>query len=129
MSCILVIGDDPELSRFLVTVLVQAGHDVRATNGRCGLEHAVTWPADIVITEMIMPHTDGIEIVVGLRRDAPDVRIIATCGESLTSTGLLADALLFGAHQVIEKPFSSRRLLDVVSEAVAGLPPPPEKTA
>ena len=124
MSRILVIDDDPHVSRLLVTVLERAGHEVRClTDGKRALEHLAAWPASVLITDMLMPGIDGIEIIMAIARDYPDVRIIAISGGN--ASDVLADALLFGAHQVIEKPFGPRRLLDVVGQALGSPPTPP----
>ena len=123
MSRILVIDDDPQVCRLLVTVLEQAGHEVRCiADGKRGLEHLAAWPASVVITDMLMPGTDGIEIIMAIARDHPDVRIIAISGGNDSASDVLGDALLLGAHQVIEKPFGPRRLLDVIGKAL-GSPP------
>lgn len=120
MARILVI-DDEELVRFtLKKALEKAGHEVvEAANGNDGIEVYKQSPVDLVITDIIMPQKEGVETIVELRRDHPDVKIIAISGGGRTgTTDYLELAKEFGARHVLKKPFGRQELLDAVQETL-----------
>ena len=85
MARILVI-DDEELARFtLREILEAAGHEVvEAANGNEGTAFQRANPCDIVITDMIMPEKEGLETIVELKGEYPDLKIIAISGGGRT---------------------------------------------
>lgn len=120
MARILVI-DDEELMRFtLKQTLQKAGHEVvEAVNGNDGIAVFKQSPVDLIITDIIMPQKEGIETIVELRRDYPDVKIIAISGGGRTgTTNYLKLAQRFGARQVLRKPFGRQELLEAVQETL-----------
>ena len=120
MARILVI-DDEELVRFtLRQILQKAGHEVvEATNGKNGIEVFKQSPVDLIITDIIMPQKEGIETIVELRRDYPDVGIIAISGGGRTrTTNYLELAQTFGARHILRKPFGRHELLDAVQDVL-----------
>ena len=100
-------------------ILERAGHNVRvAADGDMGISLYRAEPADLVITDLIMPEKEGIETIQELREDFPEVRILAVSGGGMVDpNGPLSDAELFGADASLAKPFS----VDELREAVAGL--------
>ncbi len=120
MARILVI-DDEELVRFtLKQALEKAGHEVvEAADGNDGIAVCRRSPVDLIITDIIMPEKEGIETIVELRRDDPDVKIIAISGGGRIGTkDYLELAQRFGARQVLRKPFGRQELLDAVQETL-----------
>lgn len=78
MASILVIDDDLALRVPLAKVLLRAGHQVVTTsNGKEATAIMRQAPADVVITDILMPEKDGLETIMGLHREFPGVRIIA----------------------------------------------------
>jgi len=76
MATILVIEDDREVREYLVEVLSRAGHSVSAAgNGHEGVALFRDHPAQVVITDIIMPEKDGIETILDLRRNHPDLKV------------------------------------------------------
>ena len=77
-----LVADDEDMVRMVVKqTLAKAGIDViEASNGREALEMQANDPADVVITDIIMPEQEGIETIVQLRKDYPDLPIIAMSG-------------------------------------------------
>lgn len=67
--------------------------------------------ADLVITDLVMPEKDGIEIVMELRKTQPDLPIIAMSGQSSHSPLYLGMAKNRGAQRTLAKPFSIETLL------------------
>jgi diguanylate cyclase (GGDEF)-like protein len=109
---LLVVDDDPFIARLLEIELSSAGYDVRVANdGQQALELVRREPPDLVITDVMMPHVDGFELI-RLLRDDP-----STAGVSviiLTARGLSADKLegfAIGADDYIVKPFDTPELL------------------
>ena|SRR5947208_16513251 len=81
MAEILVIDDEPRMRRLIARILNGAGHEVHeAGNGRDGIAlfHRVH-PA-FVITDIVMPDMEGIEMIRELRRQAPTIPILAISG-------------------------------------------------
>ena len=81
MARILLIDDDPMVMRTVRKMLEHAGHEVvEARNGREGEAAYDRAPADLVITDILMPEQEGIETIINLRRRHPAVRLLAMSG-------------------------------------------------
>jgi DNA-binding response OmpR family regulator len=120
---LLLIDDDPALREVLAIALVEAGHTlVEAEDGRQGASFFRAAPADLVITDLVMPDREGLETIAALRRDWPALPIIAMSGGALRSPLYLAMAAKLGASRTLAKPFAPSVLLRVIDELLA--PPP-----
>jgi two-component system chemotaxis response regulator CheY len=119
---ILVIDDDPLVRRTIERILHKKGYRVYlAADGSQGLQAFQHLRPDLVITDIVMPLTDGLETIRSLRTWVPDARIIAISGGNRSSKGdLLAQALSLGAGAVIAKPFAPDELLFKVSQNLQG---------
>jgi DNA-binding response OmpR family regulator len=114
MADILVIDDEDALRRLLARILTTAGHTVRqARDGREGLIQFRNRRPDLVITDIVMPDQEGIETIIELRRDAPDVPILAISGGGGGVYLRLAEGV--GATEALAKPFSADDLLAAVA--------------
>jgi len=114
MARILVIDDQESMRTVLRLVLRGAGHEVlEASNGRLGLELYREQSADLIITDILMPEMNGLELMLELTRSFLNVKVIAMTGE-LESTGTLDKAKLLGARQTFQKPFDMNELLRAV---------------
>ena len=81
MKRILVVDDEDEIRMMLRQILEMEGYEVSdAANGRMAVNLFRNDPTDLIITDIIMPEKDGIETITELRRDYPDVKIIAITG-------------------------------------------------
>src|SRR5262249_25712910 len=99
MARILVIDDETQIRVLLQRVLESEGHEVFDTrDGREALTIAESQPLDLVITDIMMPDTDGIEVITTLRRSLPGIKILAISGGGLMRDRALAVAHLLGAH-------------------------------
>jgi len=116
----IVIDDDPGIRRAVAAHLRGAGHVVElAASGREALDLLKAAPADLVITDINMPDMDGIEVIMALRDQSPDVPIIAISGGGLFPPDLLlANAELLGVVESLVKPFEASELLGAVSRAL-----------
>jgi len=121
MACILIIDDEDALRRIIRDALEKQDHDViEARNGTSALELFEQHPADLVITDIMMPESDGIETIIALRRKEPGIPIIAISGGGrVGDTNYLTLAEKLGATQVLTKPFRRQQLVDAVRESLA----------
>lgn len=101
-------------------ILVAAGYDVsEAGDGHEGIEIYRHKPLDLVLTDMIMPNTEGVETILQLKQEFPDVRIVAMSGGGRMGAGAFLNlAGKFGARDTLEKPFSKDRLLATVEQVL-----------
>ena len=81
MARILVIDDDDRIRGMVLEMLSESGHEVgEASNGQEGLDQFRQTPTDLVITDILMPEKDGLEIIQILKKENPEVKIIAVSG-------------------------------------------------
>lgn len=122
MARILVIDDDSQFREMLCMALEDAGYEVEeACDGEEGLRRYEARPADLIITDIIMPNKEGLEMILDLQRDNGQARIIAVSGGSRQLDGAMAleCARAFGAMHVFSKPFEIETLLATVREVLA----------
>lgn len=122
MARILIIDDDHAVRTVLRLTLVLSGHAVtEAPNGREGLAVLDRGDShDLVITDIIMPDFDGLELLLELRRRGSPVKIIAMSGGSRASAAdHLHKARLLGAQRVLAKPFTREILLLTIREVLS----------
>jgi CheY-like chemotaxis protein len=122
MARILVIDDEPQIRIVIEAHLLRDGHIVDlAKNGREGLKLAGLNVYDLVITDIIMPEQDGLEVVTELRKIIPRVMIIVMSGGAagLDIPYLLNMARLMGADRVLSKPLDFTKLQNTVKEVLA----------
>ncbi|MDP6776538.1 MAG: response regulator [Candidatus Latescibacteria bacterium] len=114
MARILVIDDDQTVRGVLRKALAGAGHEVvEAPGGQAGIELYRQAPADLVITDLFMPETDGLTVIEEVRKLNPETRIVSiTAGEG--DDCALAREL--GAERTFVKPFSIPDILRTVEE-------------
>ena len=109
---ILVVDEDHLLRPMIVAVLEAAGYEVReAGDGNAALRSAAKQKPDAVLTEMVLPGTNGLQLVQALRKSGPDIKIIAMSGSSRADTYLLV-ARSLGANAALRKPLWGEDLLD-----------------
>ena len=120
MARILVIDDDEQVLDMLYESLTLEGYDVlRASNGEQGLRLYREGHVDLIITDLIMPEKEGIETIIELRQDFPDVKIIAISGGGRTGTkDYLHMAKIFGVQRTFTKPVAREQLLDSIRELI-----------
>ena len=106
---ILVVDDEPQLTRVLRTGLKSRGYDVlAAADGLAGLETFKTWKPDLVIADLAMPNMDGLELCRQLRAISQvPIIILSAKGEEKVKV----EALDIGADDFVTKPFGIDELL------------------
>lgn len=120
-QAIVLIDDDDNVREMLEVALRGAGYAVStAREGDEGLEVCQQANPDLVITDILMPNKEGIETILDLRRERPDVKIIAISGgDRAGGTSFLEMAAKLGADRVLQKPFRPTVLLAAVAELLA----------
>src|SRR5688500_16349846 len=113
---ILIVEDDATLRRLLHRALENAGYVViSVTDGRPAMREIAERRFDLVVTDIYMPGTDGIDLVMHLRQVAPQLPVIAmSAGYRGHSDAMLDVVRHLGVRQTLEKPFSLQLLLDAV---------------
>lgn len=119
MAYILVIEDDAPLRALMATLLRLEGHIVsEAADGNEGLARQLDFPADLVITDIVMPEKDGLETITALGKMMPGTPIIAVSGAEHHVLYLRMTEIL-GARRTLKKPFVRTEFLGAVAEALA----------
>jgi two-component system KDP operon response regulator KdpE len=115
-SRVLVVGDEPQIAHALRSVLSTEGYHVRTVDkGRAALASFNEWRPELVITDLLMAHMDGIELCRRIR-SASNVPIIVLSAES--QEGSKVAALDSGADDYIVKPFGTDELLARIRAAL-----------
>lgn len=124
MASILVIDDNDAFRTTICLWLKHHGYEVaQAANGKEGMRLLENSIPDVIITDILMPEQDGLETIQAVRKQSPNLKIIAMSGGMLDGrVDFLPLAAKFGADQVMHKPFSGSELL-LVLEKILGTPP------
>ena len=121
MARILIIDDNREVLGTYRRMLEHAGYEVVvAADGKEGIKTFREELLDLVITDIIMPEKEGLETIRELKRDFPDVKIIAISGGgSAEPEDYLKIAKQFGAMCTLTKPIEREALLETVQECLS----------
>ena len=108
-SRVLVVDDEPQITRVLKTVLSSQGYQVRtAAEGESAFSSFKEWSPELVITDLYMPHMDGVELCRRIREvSAVPILVLSVKGEERTKV----EALDSGADDYVTKPFGIDELL------------------
>ena len=118
MATILIIDDEEIIRVLLRSALEAAGYEVtEASNGHEGLERYRQRPTDLVITDILMPEMNGLDMLLELTREFLHAKVIAISGAG-GEKNVLNIAKLLGARQTFQKPFSIPHLLGAVRFAL-----------
>lgn len=117
--CVLVVDDEPALRRFVARILVEEGYVVlEAGNGAEAIERvsATGSTIDVVVSDIVMPGINGIELIRRLAEIHPDLPVVLMSGYG---TAQLTDRGITTACAVLAKPFSRERLVDEVKRCLS----------
>ena len=108
MAKILLVDDEKQLRSMLRTVLETEGHQVEeAVDGKDAIASYGSRPADLVVTDIVMPGQEGIETIMQFREKYPEVKILAMSGGGRNGwQSYLELAKKLGAARTLAKPFS-----------------------
>ncbi|MFY4727446.1 response regulator [Nitrospira sp. BLG_2] len=118
MPSVLVVDDQDQVRQLIRETLEQAGYEVEeASDGKESLDRYRVRSTDVVIMDILMPDQDGLETIMTLRQEFPDIRIIAMTGGSDTVgiPNFFDFAKMLGARRALQKPFELKVLLDAVA--------------
>jgi len=118
MKRILLIDDDEKIREVFERFLKKHGYAVDcAEDGKVGLRMLEDEPPDLVITDIMMPDTDGLEVVLSMREKYPDIPVIAISGGmTIAPMDFLPMVKKFGAVKGFYKPVELDDLLEGVRE-------------
>jgi two-component system, OmpR family, KDP operon response regulator KdpE len=123
---ILVVDDEPQITRVLKTSLSSQGYSIRtASDGKRALQEMKSWSPDLVITDLRMPNMDGLELCRAIRTESRvPIIVLSVKGEET----IKVESLDAGADDYVTKPFNMNELLARVRAALrrAAVPIEPE---
>src|SRR5690348_407837 len=124
LPTVLVADDDRSIRTVLTQALGRSGYQVRTTGNAATLWRWVEdGEGDLVITDVVMPDENGLELIPRIRKIRPDLRVVVMSAQSTLMTAVKATQR--GAFEYLPKPFDLQELLAVVSRALAAPPEQP----
>lgn len=122
MADILVVDDDAQMRKLMRLLLQEAGHHVaEAGNGVAALRYLQEHTVELMVTNVVMPDMDGLELILKARKADPGLRILAVSGAGEGGPTLYLDlAERFGADAVLFKSFQPEQLVAEVKRMVGG---------
>ncbi len=118
MSTVLIVDDDYEWRMLIHRLLQNSGYDViEAKNGKNALKLLENNNIDLVLTDILMPIMDGVELIRELSQRHPGMPVIAMT--SNIEMPYLNIAVKLGATNCLQKPFNRNHLLEMINEALA----------
>lgn len=123
-QCILVVDDEADVRELVCRMLEKEGYKaVPAEGGRQALEQLASLKPDLVITDVVMPEVDGLEVLLKLRSLAPLAGALVMSGGGRSAPEIhLENARRLGASGVLRKPFTKTEMLDAVHQVLAHRP-------
>jgi YesN/AraC family two-component response regulator len=117
MAKILVIDDELSIVIMLKKMLERAGNQVEiAVNGNDGLKLVDTFQPDLLITDIVMPEKEGLELIFDLRKKKPDLKIVAISGGGrFQFEGYLTSAKHLGADLAFQKPLDIKEFMKAIN--------------
>jgi CheY-like chemotaxis protein len=122
MAHILVVEDDVQFRQMLLDMLQQDGHQLAsAGDGAQAIKLLATLRPDLIITDILMPGMDGVELIMALSKQDNATPMIAMSGgrRSITAEFNLDSAALLGVKSTLSKPFSRADLRAAIEQALA----------
>jgi DNA-binding NtrC family response regulator len=115
---LLIADDEPNIRRVLQAIFQKDGYEVHvAENGVRALEVAAAHPVDVLITDLIMPDMNGVELLQKIKQN--HVGVVAVMITAYATIKTCVDAMRYGASDYITKPFDMDEIRAVVKRAVA----------
>src|SRR3984885_7902164 len=120
---VLIADDDRSIRTVLTQALGRSGYQVRSTSNAATLWRWVEdGEGDLVITDVVMPDENGLDLIPRIRRVRPELKVVVMSAQSTLMTAVKAAQR--GAFEYLPKPFDLKELLAVVARALAVSPGP-----
>ena len=126
MARILIVDDEPHMRMLVSAMLTGSGREtahefITAENGRIAIELLAKETFDLIITDLVMPEKNGIDLIMEIKQTSPKVKILAMSGGGGINGRFdyLPIAKLIGAENILRKPFKREELCAAVAELVA----------
>ncbi len=117
-ATVLVADDDRSIRTVLSQALGRSGYEVRCTSNASTLWRWVEeGEGDLVITDVVMPDENGLDLIPRIRKIRPELRVVVMSAQSTLLTAVKAAQQ--GAFEYLPKPFDLKELLVVVARALA----------
>jgi CheY-like chemotaxis protein len=114
---VLIVDDNPHLLDVLKQMLEGEGYEIKeAGNARFGYQAYLLFRPDLVITDIHMPDRNGVDLMKHIRLLEPEVRTIYMSGDWTQVLPLLEEERARHGAGLLEKPFSKKQLLKMISE-------------
>lgn len=116
---VLVVDDEPAIAHTVAQILIQKGYSAyAASDGESAIKIALLDPPQLVISDVVMPGMNGVDLGIAIRRMFPDCKVILSSGRA-ASSDLITAALSAGNHFVfLQKPVHPSVLLKHVEESL-----------
>lgn len=118
---VIVADDVVEIRQLIAQWMEEQGHTVEhASTGREVIRTALARPCDLIITDILMPDGDGLDVIIALKRAHPGIRIVGISGggKHMTAPDALQLAQAIGGDAMLLKPFTRKQLLEAVERAM-----------
>lgn len=122
MARILIVDDDELFRDMLHDMVIGEGHEVEcATNGQEALNLVGDTAVDLVITDILMPEKDGIELIMelGARPESPPIIAVSGGRRAISREFNLDSARLMGVRATLAKPFTREQLRTAINDALS----------
>lgn len=122
MARILVVDDDEFVRLAVSSVIERLGHEVLvAESGVQALEILAAEPIDLIISDVSMPKMDGIELILRVRADHPDLPVLIMSGGGMIDREvLLENDEALGTYETIAKPFEFAEVEAAIARLLGG---------
>ena len=116
---VLIVDDEPEICLLIGDELSGCGFDCHSvSDSEEARDLLETEKYDVLIADISMPRVSGLDLLAFVRHHRPECKVVLTTG--LSTRECLAHALILGAYDYFEKPFSMTELVEAAFEAISG---------
>jgi len=117
---ILVVDDEPEITRMLQVMLEHHGYTVRRAHGTAqGMHILESEPPDLVLLDLMMPHLSGVELCGYIRRDPRTAKVPVIVYTAANNDEVVRSAMEAGATKFLSKTVDRAELIKAIDEALA----------
>jgi CheY-like chemotaxis protein len=122
MATVLIVDDEAQMRKLVRLMLAENGYEVlEASTAMEALRMLKQSAVDLVITDIVMPDMDGLELIRETRKIRPDQKVLAVSGGGQNGPDLYLDlALKFGADRILLKPFRRPEVVAATAALVPG---------